>query len=192
MYPFLIRGASTSFLVAMAVLGGCSGSSGPPPQTLPMDSAALTDSPHCEGTPSGSSKIKLYKCDSEVGTVFFTTLKDCSIPEKFTFQATTRQLLVGVMDLKVDQQDPVQFGSTKALRSVVYGTMDADPFLMSIFTFHEKDKNCVTDLALWKGRSAKKPSKDETLHFGKATEILASRLMTTLVFPKEELGADGR
>lgn len=190
MYPFLIRGASTSFLFALAMLGGCSGSSGPPPQTLPIDQAALTENPHCETVSPDSEKIKLYKCDSEVGTVFVTTLKDCSIPEKFTFQATTRQLLVGVMDLKVDQQDPVQFGSTKALRSVVYGTMDADPFLMSIFTFHEKDKNCITDLALWKGRTVEKPSKDETLHFGNVTQILAGRLVPTLVFPKEEPGAE--
>jgi hypothetical protein len=127
--------------------------------------------------------IILYQCESAGGPVFVTTLKDCSIPEKFTFQATTRQLLVGVMDLKVENQQPVKFSEVKALHSVVSGTMDADPFLMSIFTFHED--TCVTDLVLWRGRSPEKPSTEDTSTFGNLTSKLAERLVPKLVLAED-------
>jgi hypothetical protein len=108
-----------------------------------------------------------------------TTVKDCSIPEKFTFQATTRQLLVGVMDLTVMSQSPVAFNSSKALHSVVHGTMDVDPFIMSIYTFHQND--CVTDLVVWKGSSKEKPSTEDTNAFAAVSSSLAQRLVPQLV-----------
>lgn len=183
MYPFLIRGASTSFFAALAVLTACSGSSGPPPETLPINSATLNDASRCQKTNGVGGASNLYRCESDSGPIFVTTLKDCSIPEKFTFQATTRQLLVGVMDLAVETQEPVKFDSTKALHSVVSGTMDADPFLMSIFTFHEGP--CLTDLVLWRGRSASKPSKEDSIQFGDVTSKLAQRLVPKLIFVKD-------
>jgi hypothetical protein len=183
MYPFLIRGASTSFLAALALLTACSGNAGPPPETLPINSATLSDAPRCEKTKGLGGASNLYTCESGAGPIFVTTLKDCSIPEKFTFQATTRQLLVGVMDLAVETQEPVKFDSTKALHSVVSGTMDADPFLMSIFTFHEG--SCLTDLVLWRGRSPSKPSKEDSMQFGDVTSKLAERLVPKLVFVKD-------
>lgn len=182
-YPFFWRGASTSFLVVLTILSGCSGSSGPPPETLPINSVALDNNPHCEPVSGSERGVNLYRCDSVAGEVYVTTLKDCSIPEKFTFQATTRQLLVGVMDLKVENQEPVRFSDVKALHSIVSGTMDADPFLMSIFTFHEG--TCVTDLVLWRGRGSEKPSSEDTSSFGTITSKLAERLVPRLVFAKD-------
>jgi hypothetical protein len=183
MYPFSLRGASTSFLVVLGLLWGCSGSSSPPPKTLPLDSIALDDNPQCDRVTGHDRGVILYRCESVGGPVYVTTLKDCSIPEKFTFQATTRQLLVGVMDLKVENQQPVQFSDVKALHSVVSGTMDADPFLMSIFTFHES--TCITDLVLWRGRKPEKPSAEDTSNFGNLTSKLAERLVPKLVLVED-------
>jgi hypothetical protein len=116
--------------------------------------------------------------------VFVTTVKDCSIPEKFTFQATTRQLLVGVVDLTVLTQDPMTFNSLKALHSLVHGTMDVDPFIMSIYTFHQNE--CVTDLVVWRGSSRDKPSPEDASKFSGVSSSIAQQLVPTLVPIKEQ------
>jgi hypothetical protein len=120
--------------------------------------------------------------------MFVTTVKDCSIPEKFTFQATTRQLLVGVMDLTVMSQEPETLNSVKTLHSIVHGTMDVDPFIMSIYTFHQND--CITDLVVWKGSSRLKPSPDETTKFSEVSSSLAKNLVATLVPSQEQPRAE--
>ena len=182
MYPFLFRGASTSFLALSILLTGCSISDAPPPKTVSIPSSSTLESSHCEKTGS-SGGIALYRCESDVGPLFVTTVKDCSIPEKFTFQATTRQLLVGVVDLSVITQEPAAFDSRKALNSIIHGMMDVDPFIMSIFTF--KEKECVTDLVLWKGSGRDKPSHDETERFSSAAATLAQQIVPTLIPAKE-------
>jgi hypothetical protein len=116
--------------------------------------------------------------------MFVTTVKDCSIPEKFTFQATTRQLLVGVMDLTVISQEPETLHSVKTLHSIVHGTMDVDPFIMSIYTFHQND--CITDFVVWRGTSRGKPSADETAKFSGASSSIATNLIATLVPTQEQ------
>ena len=181
MYPFLFRGASTSFLALSILIAGCSGSSTPPPKTVSIASSSTLENSRCEKTSNGGGN--LYRCESGVGPLFVTTVKDCSIPEKFTFQATTRQLLVGVVDLSVISQEPAAFDSRKALNSIIHGMMDVDPFIMSIFTFKEKD--CVTDLVLWKGSGRDKPSTDETEQFSTAASALAQQLVPTLMPAKE-------
>lgn len=182
MYPFLFRGASTSFLALALLLTGCSLSDAPPPKTVSIASSSTLENSRCEKTSNGGG-IVLYRCESGVGPLFVTTVKDCSIPEKFTFQATTRQLLVGVVDLSVISQEPAAFDSRKALNSIIHGMMDVDPFIMSIFTFKEKD--CVTDLVLWKGSGRDKPSSDETQNFSTAASTLAQQLVPTLISAKE-------
>ena len=182
MYPFLFRGASTSFLALSILFTGCSVSDAPPPKTVSIPSSTTLESSRCEKTGKGGG-IVLYRCESEVGPLFVTTVKDCSIPEKFSFQATTRQLLVGVVDLSVITQEPTAFDSRKALNSIIHGMMDVDPFIMSIFTF--KEKECVTDLVLWKGSGRDTPSADETQRFSAAASTLAQQLVPTLIPAKE-------
>jgi hypothetical protein len=125
----------------------------------------------------------IYQCKSELGPMFVTTVKDCSIPEKFTFQATTRQLLVGVMDLTVISQEPETLNAVKTLHSIVHGTMDVDPFIMSIYTFHQND--CITDLVVWRGAAHGKPSADDTAKFSEVSSSIARNLVATLV-PTQE------
>ena len=182
MYPFFRRWASVSFLLLTAVLPGCSGGSTPPPVSVPLSESGLHELAKCD-TLRGSNSPRIYRCDSDADKVFVTAVKDCSIPEKFTFQATTRQLLVGVMDLTVISQEPALVNSTKTLQSVVHGTMDVDPFIMSIFTFN--DRRCVTDLAVWKSSSSSKPSQEEAAKFAEATLTLAQKVAPALLDNEE-------
>ena len=181
MYPVLFRGASTSFLMLLATLTGCSSGSSTPPVSVPLTPPQVAEV-KCDKQRS-SHGPNIYTCQSDLGPMFVTTVKDCSLPEKFTFQATTRQLLVGVMDLTVMSQEPETLNSVKTLHSIVHGPMDVDPFIMSIYTFHQNE--CITDLVVWKGSTPLKPSSDETAKFSEVSSSLAKNLVATLV-PSEE------
>lgn len=181
MYPVLFRGASTSFLLLIATVAGCSSGTSTPPVSVPLNQPEVREV-RCEKQRSVHGP-NIYQCQSELGPMFVTTVKDCSIPEKFTFQATTRQLLVGVMDLTVISQEPEVLNSVKTLHSIVHGTMDVDPFIMSIYTFHQND--CITDLVVWRGTSRLKPSTEETAKFSEVSSSIAKDLVATLV-PSQE------
>jgi len=117
----------------------------------------------------------VYSCHASDTEIFVTTLKDCSIPEKFTFQTTTRQLFVGLLGLKVISQESVPFGQTKALQTVVTGTLDAEPVLMSAFTFR-KD-NCVTDIVLWQGAESTELASETITAFAQSSTRLTTSLL---------------
>jgi hypothetical protein len=108
--------------------------------------------------------------------VYVSALKDCSISEKFTLQATTRQLFVGLSGLKVVSQEPVTLGTTQTLHSVVQGTVDADPVAMSTFTFR-KD-NCVRDMVMWRSLLPAKGGHPEVSTFVGESIDLAKLLIT--------------
>lgn len=161
-----------AFIFLGCVLAGCS--SGPVPTTVPLESVAVQhDACHRLSGPLATPVV--YKCQVDGTQIFVTTLKDCSIPEKFTFQTTTRQLFVGLLDLKVMRQESVQFGSTRALQTVVSGTLDAEPVLMSAFTFRRD--NCVTDIVLWQGLSSAHPSPERTTDFTQSSLQLTTLLL---------------
>jgi hypothetical protein len=170
--------ALASYILCLTPFGGCSSGPSNPPVSVPLPAPEIKEAANC-AKERGDHGANIYKCPSELGPIFVTTVKDCSIPEKFTFQATTRQLLVGVMDLTVMSQDPVSFNSHKALRSVVHGTMDVDPFIMSIYTFHQNE--CVTDLVVWRESSRQKPSSEDTDHFTRVSSDIAQRLVPKLI-----------
>lgn len=179
MYPFLHRRARYSFyplLLALAASLGCS--STPPPTSLSLAPDKLE---HLKCTPlSKHMSAIVYRCVTDSGDgsgdIFVSSLKDCSINEKFTFQATTRQLFVGLVGLKVVWQEPVKLGSTPALQSVVQGALDADPIIMSTFTFRQN--SCVTDLVFWKGNPQKDVSEGYVSRFTADTKTLADSLIT--------------
>jgi hypothetical protein len=124
----------------------------------------------------------LYSCRDGGEEIFVTSLKDCSIPEKFTFQTTTRQLFIGLMGLKVISQEPVTLGQTKALQTVVTGTLDAEPVIMSAFTFRRN--RCVTDIVLWKSVPAVDPGPDSVSRFTNSSkQITASLFNEPLTVP---------
>jgi len=92
--------AFTSYILCLVPFGGCSSGPSNPPVSVPLPAPEIKEAANC-AKERGDHGANIYKCPSELGPIFVTTVKDCSIPEKFTFQATTRQLLVGVMDLTV-------------------------------------------------------------------------------------------
>lgn len=162
--------ASASFL-SCAVLA-CS--STPVPTTVPLESVVVRQDA-CKRLSGPLRPPVVYECKISEAKVFATTLKDCSIPEKFTFQTTTRQLFVGLLGLKVISQNPVQFGSTRALQTVVTGTLDAEPVLMSAFTFRQRD--CVTDIVLWQGADSAQVPEDKIAAFAESSSKLTTLLL---------------
>jgi hypothetical protein len=103
-------------------------------------------------------------------------MKDCSIPEKFSFQATTRQLLVGLVGTKVARQTPVLVGGRKMLQSVITGTVDADPVILSTLTFRQA--NCVTDIVLWQSAGTEAVVPEDRLDaFAESTQKLTTSLL---------------
>lgn len=149
-------------------------SSGPTPTTVPLETVALQHNA-CKRLSGPRATPVVYRCQTDGATVFATTLKDCSIPEKFTFQTTTRQLFVGLLDLKVVSQSPVQFGAMRALQTVATGVLDAEPVLVSTCTFRKHD--CVTDIVLWRGADGTHPTTESVTAFTASASHLTSLLL---------------
>jgi hypothetical protein len=152
----------------------CACSAQPAPTTVPLESVAVHHEA-CRRLSGPLANPVVYECQTNGSTLFATTLKDCSIPEKFTFQTTTRQLFVGLLGLKVISQDPVHIGNTRALQTVVTGTLDAEPVLMSAFTFRKQ--NCVTDIVLWQSADSAQVSDESVSTFSRSTSQLTTSLL---------------
>jgi hypothetical protein len=189
MYRFFRDGARCSFLVIAVTytLLGCS--SGPMPVTVPLESTRLAHEA-CRRLESSSAPSVVYRCESDLGPMFVATLKDCSIPEKFSFQATTRQLMVGLVGAKVARQAPVSMGKFNTLQSVVTGTMDAEPVMMSTFTY--RNKECVTDIVLWQGVPADSLAQaDKVSAFSDSSKRLASALLNENLLVQDVTPSEG-
>jgi len=137
----------------------------------------LSHAPECiQQTRTDAAKV--YECGSDIGPLFLTALRACAIPEKLSYQATTRELLVGMTNIEVVRQEPVQLGSTKALHSVVSGMLDADPVRLSTFTLRKGD--CITDLIMWDFVVENIASTDPSHStFAAVSTALAQRLATS-------------
>ncbi len=126
----------------------------------------------------------MYICDSNSGPLFVTAVRQCGIPEKLSYQATTRQLLVGMTNLELLSQTPVSIADTKALRSTFRGVIDADTVLAATFTQREDD--CITDLVVWKATSPSLSSSEEIDPFN-----LAATEIATMIRPEHLLSQRG-
>jgi hypothetical protein len=154
-YPFMNR--LFSFLYLFLLLGAvtaCSLPIGDTSESFPLAPTTLRQIPDCAALPEQRNPT-IYRCTGTASPMFITIVKDCSVSEKFSHRATTRQLLVGITNLKVLNQEPVSLGGSKALRSVVEGSLDVDSVLISTFTV--RHDSCVTDLVVWQA-SGEKPS----------------------------------
>jgi hypothetical protein len=87
-------------------------------------------------------------CETLHGSLFVTAMQQCGVPDKLSYQATTRQLLVGITNLELVNQTPVAIRDTKALRSTFRGVIDAETILGATFTHRSDD--CITDLVVWR------------------------------------------
>lgn len=185
--------------IALALFSsGCSSSGSHSSESVPLPPSALAVSEQCsalgDSNGGGSENAQVYRCrdlESEGGEkepFFVTVLRDCTISEKFSHRATTRQLLVGFTQLKVLNQEPIEVGPEKVLRSVVSGILDVDPVFISTFTLRRG--SCVTDLVMWKQSNEAKDAIVGTLgsntvaqKFADATTHLAQRFGELDLFP---------
>lgn len=185
MYSVLRRGASTSFFALAACLTGCGGSgvAGPDPVAVPIPQRSLSDAAECQSVEQIESSPPVYRCERDGGPVFVATLRDCQVSEKFSFQATTRQLFVGVTGLKVISQAPVAFGGRNTLQTLVTGTLDAQPLSVSTFTYREH--GCVNDVVVWRieGGPVKEQGSPEA--FATLSQSLAERVLGASMEPRD-------
>ena len=182
MYPVLRLGTSTLFILAPLLFWGCGAAvSGPQVVKLPVQERSLSDAAECRSTEKIASSPYVYRCDTnldtELGALFISTLKDCSVSDKFSFQATTRQLFVGITGLTVISQASLSFGNKKALHSLITGTLDAQPLTVSTFTFREE--GCVTDLVIWRSEESTEDMNLIRSRFSKLSQKLAEHLIST-------------
>lgn len=170
-----MHAARTSFAVALLIwISGCGGAT-QTTHSVRIAPEVLHSSNRCEGFDGGPSvPNSVIRCHTAAGQLFATILEDCSIPEKFTFQATTRQLLVGMTSMSIISQTPVSGGKAKELHSVVKGVIDAEPVLLSFFT--SRREGCVSDLVMWKGVPQGDLAADYITQFTEASRELAAIL----------------
>lgn len=114
----------------------------------------------------------IYRCRRGPHDIFVSKLHACHHPEKYTYQASTRQLLVGFADLQILSQAPVALNNQNTLRSIVHATLDATPVLAATFTHREK--SCITDLVIWRSALHARPSPDEIAQFEAAADEIAA------------------
>ena len=185
MYSVLRRGASTSFFALAACLAGCGGSgiAGPDPVAIPIPQRSLSDAAECQSVEQIESSPPVYRCQQSNGPVFVATLRDCQVSEKFSFQATTRQLFVGVTGLKVLSQAPVAFGERKALQTMVTGTLDAQPLSVSTFTYREH--GCVNDVVVWRSEVGSLVEAGSSQAFAALSQSLAERVLGATMEPHD-------
>jgi hypothetical protein len=115
--------------------------------------------------------------------VFVATLRDCQVSEKFSFQATTRQLFVGVTGLKVISQAPVAVGGRNALQTLVTGTLDAQPLSVSTFTYREH--GCVNDVVVWRTEGGPVTEQGSPEAFATLSQSLAERVLGASMEPRD-------
>ena len=185
MYSVLRRGASTSFFALAACVAGCGGSgiAGPDPVAIPIPQRSLSDAAECQSVEQIESSPPVYRCQQSNGPVFVATLRDCQVSEKFSFQATTRQLFVGVTGLKVLSQAPVAFGERKALQTMVTGTLDAQPLSVSTFTYREH--GCVNDVVVWRSEVGSLVEAGSSQAFAALSQSLAERVLGATMEPHD-------
>lgn len=156
----LVRGAVNFLATSLTVT--CSIGCFVVPDSDPTESIPFSTEPTSAANcvvSSLSSRPFVYRCTVTVpGTdtpsdLFATIVRDCSIPEKFTTQATTRQLLIGLTDITVVKQSGVDIATHRALLSLVRAQLDATPVALATITRREQVTSgvaCISDLIVWR------------------------------------------
>jgi hypothetical protein len=147
---------------------------------LAVDPAQLS----CQRLPPHAGEPTfLYSCTSGSEQAFLTVVRDCVQPDKLTYQASTRQLLVGFADLRIVRQEPLALGNHSVLRTVVLATLDASPVIAATFT--QRVEGCLIDVVVWRAASTE-PAPSErhpTPHPPKAELVRFTELATRVATP---------
>ncbi len=103
-----------------------------------------------------------------------TAMQQCGVSEKLSYQATTRQLLVGMTKLNLIDQTSISIEDARLLRSIFRGLIDADTILGASFT--KRSGDCITDLVVWRVSASEHQSAAEVDTFTRAATELASQV----------------
>lgn len=156
-YRLFWKDASHSIVACILALSGCS--STPPPEVTPIEVSQLEDI-RCSNVDNQSEEVRPYKCTLKEEEAFVVAIKDCSLPEPLTLSATTRKLIVGMLETTILEQEPTSLGSHSTLRSLVSGIMDATPIIMSVYTLRRN--SCIEDFIVWRETETVATKADET------------------------------
>jgi hypothetical protein len=170
-------------LVSTFASSGCGGSSAPAPALLALSDETTSKIPECHPMSTHTEAPLVSRCATSSGPLFVTAMRQCGVPDKFSYQATTRQLLVGITGLEFIDQSPVSIDGTKALRSTFRGVLDADTILGATFT--QRNGDCITDLIIWRATSSALHSPEQIESFTQAATEVASKVRTDQLLARE-------
>lgn len=120
-------------------------------------SAASSSSLALESLPaeSGWKEIRadpfVYENSLSSSRVFLTAVKDCQKSKRRSPVMAARQLLVGLRDIRIVEQDEVQLADRTALRTRISAKFESNPLDLVTFTMTQSD--CVYDFVLWQNRT---------------------------------------
>jgi hypothetical protein len=145
-------GAATgkALILMPLALGGCFLFAGSPADQTESLRLAWNNPSSCESRSESAPFI--YRCAQEARASFVTGLRDCGIKEKFTTQATTRQLLVGIANLQIVKQEPFDVEAARpALLTSMRGVLDATPVMVTVVTerIPNEGHDCIVDYVFW-------------------------------------------
>ena len=144
-YRVFWKDASHSIIALIVTPLGCSSTH--PPKVSPIELSQLEDI-RCSEVDAQSGEVRLYKCEVEEEEAFVFTIKDCSLPEPLTLSATTRKLIVGMLETTILEQQPTVLSTQPALRSLISGILDATPIVLSVYTVRQN--SCIKDFIVWR------------------------------------------
>lgn len=128
------------FLTSCSIFRGSSSTS------LPLPVLETQSSLSFERITQNSNLYQLLDDQRPIG-IFLTSIQDCSFEKPTPSAVTTRQLLVGLTEIKLEKQEKIHFGDMAALRSIITAKLDTN--LLRIVCFTVQKESCITDLVLW-------------------------------------------
>ena len=134
----LLQGTSILF-----ALSSCALFSGPSSTSLPLQNAdtagwkELQTSPYVYEISNGSS-----------GSTFLTAIKECEQKKQISPLVATRQLLVGLKEIRIESQETTTVAKIPTLRTQVRARLEDRP--LDLLTYTLSHERCVYDFVLWR------------------------------------------
>lgn len=108
--------------------------------------------PWCHLVSRAHNGRHVYKCSCCHGDLFFTAFKQCEVQQEIDYEATTRQLVVGLGQLEQLSQTPLFMNLDTIQRTIFRGTLDTDQLLLASFTV--RVEGCDLGLVAWRPTAA--------------------------------------
>ena len=78
----------------------------------------------------------------------YSPLKIVRFRNPLTLSATTRKLIVWMLETTILEQQPTVLSTQPALRSLISGILDATPIVLSVYTVRQN--SCIKDFIVWR------------------------------------------